>query len=122
MYEKCRMCRSYQLHGSYYYYYFDPAEAGVGQPVLMQKICLNLKTKKDLLRACHLNTAISEKTGLLEISLKNVLENFKVYWSHITVDLECQEEMFRLQAIGNHWKILSKEVRVPDEILFWLLW
>lgn len=46
-------------------------------------MCLNL------LKACHLNTEISEKTGPVEISLKNVLENLEVYWSQITEGLEC---------------------------------
>lgn len=48
----------------------------------------------------------SEKTGPLETCLKNVLENFKVYCSQITEDLECQEEKFRLYPMGN-WQPLE---------------
>lgn len=80
---KYMMCKSHQLHGNYYYGCSDSGGRS-GQLVLMQKICWDLRTVKDLLRACHLNTETSEKTGPLAISLKNVLENFKVYWSQIT--------------------------------------
>lgn len=48
----------------------------MGQPVLMQKICLNLRTLKNLPRACHLKTGISEKTGPLEICLKKFAGEF----------------------------------------------
>lgn len=65
------------------------------------KDVLELEDNVRFAQGLPLNTAISEKTGPLEICLKNVLENFKVYWSQITEDLTCQEEKFRLHSIGN---------------------
>lgn len=107
------MCRSHQLHGSYCCGYSDLTEAGVGQPVLMQKIYLNVRTMKDLLRTCHLNTEISAMTGPLETSLKNVLENLK----YIGVRLQRASNATKRSSdysMGSWeptvWKIFKKEV------------
>lgn len=66
-------CRRHQVHDSCYCSYCDLAEAGMGQPALMPKVCFIMRAVKDLLKACHLKTGISEKAGLLEIYLKNKL-------------------------------------------------
>lgn len=88
------------------------SRAGVGQPVLMQKICLKLRTVKFLLGACHLKTGISEKTGPLEICLKNMLENLKVTGVRLQRALNARKisSAYILWAVGSNRKILSKEV------------
>ena len=105
--------------GSYCCGSCDLAEAGVGQPVLMRKVCFIRRAVKDLLRACHLKTEISEKAGLLEVCLKNKLES---EWSQITGGCHYILEYIRVRlqralnarkkssdyilwAVGSHWKI-----------------
>ena len=73
---------------------------------------------KDLLRACHLKSGISEKAGLLEVRLKNKLES---EWSQITGGchyileytrvslqraLNARKKKFRLHFMGS-WEPLE---------------